>query len=134
MPDCASAGKLVASVPVCAISAVCACVKAVALSVALAGSFRLAATAAMPSMRPDITSNGECMPARMRFSPNSVPRVSICWKRSGTRYAIATASRMASAEWPLMKPPSVPGVVLSAGTSAGTTTTLLLQRYGRAYL
>ena len=44
------------------------------------------------------------------------------------------ASRVASAAWPLMKPLSVPGVVDSAGTSAGTTTTLLLQRYGRAYL
>ncbi len=44
------------------------------------------------------------------------------------------ASRTASAEWPLMKPPSVAGFELSAGTSVGTTTTLLLQRYGRAYL
>ncbi len=44
------------------------------------------------------------------------------------------ASRVASAAWPLMKPLSVPGVVDSAGTKAGTTTTLLLQRYGRAYL
>ena len=33
-----------------------------------------------------------------------------------------------------MKPPSVAGVVLSAGTSVGATTTLVLQRYGRAYL
>jgi hypothetical protein len=83
VPECASAKNAAGVVFVAASSAVCACWNASVFSVAFAGLFRFATVAAIANMRPAITSSGECMPARMRFSPSSRPREIISVPRSG---------------------------------------------------